>query len=111
LNKVDFCNGVYFDHIDVPTMVTIGRKSFPKEPLRRLELLAEDSKGNVRNFLYSIQFSDKRDIFKTPRDFITDFLCEGSDINPLDYFGKSIPDMGTYGISFMRIMLIQKIQT
>jgi hypothetical protein len=94
LNKVDFCNGVYFDHIDVPTMVTIGRKSFPKEPLRRLEFLAEESKGNVRNFLYSIQFSDKRDIFKTPRDFISDLLCEGSNVNPLEYFGKSIPEHG-----------------
>jgi energy-coupling factor transporter ATP-binding protein EcfA2 len=94
LNKVDFCNGVHFDHIDVPTMVTLGRKSFPKETLRRLEFLAEDSQGNVRNFLYSIQFSDKRDIFKTPRDFITDLLCEGSNVNPLEYFGKSIPEHG-----------------
>jgi hypothetical protein len=93
LNKVDFCNSVYFDHIDIPTMVTIGRRQFPREPLRKLENLANESRGNVRNFLYSIQFKDVRDIFRTPRDFVCDLLCE-SDVNISNYFGKSIPEHG-----------------
>lgn len=93
IGKVNFCNSVYFDHIDIPTMVTIGRQKFPKEPLRRLEHLATDACGNVRNFLYSINFSDSRDIFQTPRDFVCDLLCE-SNVNISNYFCASIPEHG-----------------
>jgi hypothetical protein len=94
ISKVNFCNCVHFDHIDHPTMVTIGRLNFPKEPLRKLELLATASHGNVRNFLFSIGFEDTRDIFRTPKDFIADLLCSDSNVNPLDYLGKSIPEHG-----------------
>jgi hypothetical protein len=93
IDKVDFCNSVYFDHIDNPTMVTIGRQKFPKEPLRRLELLASDACGNVRNFLYSIHFSDTRDIFRSPKDFVCDLLCE-SNVNISNYFCATIPEHG-----------------
>ena len=93
LSKVDFCNGVYFDPLDNPTMVTIGRKKFPKEPLKRLEQLARESNGNVRTFLYSIAYSGKRDLFRTPRDFVCDLLCE-SNVNPRDYIGKPIQEHG-----------------
>jgi hypothetical protein len=93
IGKVDFCNSVYFDHVDNPTMVTIGRQKYPKEPLRRLELLAKDACGNVRNFLYSIHFSDTRDIFRTPKDFVCDLLCE-SNVNISTYFCASIPEHG-----------------
>ena len=94
ISKVNFCNCVHFDHIDNPTMVTIGRLHFPKEPLRKLELLASASHGNVRNFLFSIKFDDARDMFRTPKDFIASLLCSDSDVNPLDYLGKSIPEHG-----------------
>ncbi len=94
VGKVDFCNGIYFEHIDVPTMVTIGRRHFPKEPLSRLEKLANESQGNVRNFLYSIKFPGTRDIFRTPRDFICDLLCSDSNVNPMDHFGKTIHEHG-----------------
>jgi hypothetical protein len=94
IGKIDFCNSVKFEYIDIPTMVTIGRRNFPKEPLRRLETLASASKGNVRNFLYSVNFADSRDIFKTPKDFICDLLCSDSNVNPLDHFGKSIQEHG-----------------
>jgi hypothetical protein len=93
IDKIDFCNSVHFDPIDNPTMVTIGRQKFPKEPLRRLERLATESCGNVRNFLFSIHFSDTRDIFRTPKDFVCDLLCE-SNVNISNYFCASIPEHG-----------------
>jgi len=79
--------------VDEPTMVTLGRHQFPRETVRRLEQLARESRGNVRNFLYSIQFPGKRDLFKSPKDFISDLLCE-SDVNPLDFMGQSITEHG-----------------
>lgn len=94
VGKVDFCNGVHCGHIDNPTMVTIGRRQFPKEPLARLEKLSNESRGNVRNFLYSVKFPDVRDMFRTPRDFICDLLCSDSNVNPMDYFGKTIHEHG-----------------
>lgn len=94
LTKVDFCNSVEFEPVDTPTMVTIGRRHFPKETLKRLENLACESRGNVRNFLYSIQSSDTRDTFKTPKDFIGDLLCSDSHVNPFDYIGMCIPEHG-----------------
>ncbi len=93
IGKIDFCNSVYCDHIDNPTMVTIARQKFPKEPLRRLERLATEALGNMRNFLYSINFSGTRDIFRTPKDFVCDLLCE-SNVNISDYFGTSITEHG-----------------
>ena len=94
IGKIDFCNCVYFDPVDIPTMVTIGRRNYPKEPLRKLEQLAKKSNGNVRNFLYSIHFLDTRDIFRSPKDFICDLLCSDSTMDPLDYFGKTINEHG-----------------
>ncbi len=94
VGKVDFCNGIYFDHVDTPTMVTIGRRQFPKEPLARLEKLAHKSLGNIRNFLYSVNFPDARDTFRTPRDFICDLLCSDSSVDPMDYLGKTIHEHG-----------------
>jgi len=93
VTKIDFCNGIRFDHIDSPTMVTIGKRANPETTISQLEHISSTSKGNVRNFLYSIQFSEKRDIFKTPKDFIYDMLCP-SDVDPLEYFGRAIPEHG-----------------
>ena len=93
-NKIDFCNSVHFEKMDEPTMVYIGRLEYPKEPVKRLESLARESRGNIRNFLFSITFTCHRDIFKTPKDFITDLLCDHSSEDPRKYFGDGISEHG-----------------
>ena len=93
-NKIDFCNSVQFEKMDEPTMVYIGRLQYPKEPVKRLESLARESRGNIRNFLFSITFTCHRDIFKTPRDFISDLLCDHTDEDPRKHLGVCISEHG-----------------
>ena len=93
-NKIDFCNSVHFEKMDEPTMVYIGRTEYPTEPVKRLESLAKESRGNIRNFLFSITFTCHRDIFKTPKDFITDLLCDHSTEDPRKYLGDGISEHG-----------------
>ena len=92
--KVDFCNCIHFEHPTLETIVQIGKDTFPTVPTNKLLSLAELSNGNIRNYLYSIDFSDVRDIFKTPKDFIYDLVCKNGDEDPRDYIGDSINDHG-----------------
>lgn len=93
-NKIDFCKGVFCEPIDIPTMITIARRQFPNETLVKLESLAKKSNGNIRNFLFSINFDEKRDIFKVPKEFISDLLCKHSSQDPREYIGQSIMEHG-----------------
>lgn len=94
LNKINFCNSVYFEAMDVPTLVTIAKRQFPGESLMHLESLSKKSNGNIRNLLFSIQFDSKRDIFKTPKDFIYGLLCDSDDDDPRDYLCCAISEHG-----------------
>ena len=94
LNKIDFCNSILCEPIDVPTMVTIAKRQFPQESLLKLESLATRSNGNMRNFLFSIDFIETHDIFKTPKEFINDLLCTHSSQDPREYIGQSILEHG-----------------
>jgi len=45
-------------------------------------LAAHKCKGNIHNFLHYLDFpSDDKDIFKTPKEIVTDILCNSSDID------------------------------
>ena len=41
-------------------------------------------KGNISNFFYYLDFPCKKDIFKTPKDIISDILCSNDNINITD---------------------------
>jgi len=94
VSKIDFCNCIHFTHPTLETLVEIAREKFPLEPLDKLKRLAECANGNVRNYLYSIDFLDVKDIFRTPKDFIFDSLCVGGTENLQKHIGESIAEHG-----------------
>jgi hypothetical protein len=90
--KIDFCNCVHFEKPDVGLMVKIGLKHKPKEPIPRLTKLAIGANGNIRTFLYSIDFSGVHDIFRAPKDFVADLLCGTED--PRKLIGSVVCEHG-----------------
>lgn len=94
VTKVDFCNCIHFERPSVETMIQIAKEKFPIVSIDRLTSLAEMANGNIRNYLYSIDFVDAQDIFKTPKDFIYDLVCEGGAEDPNEYIGESINEHG-----------------
>jgi energy-coupling factor transporter ATP-binding protein EcfA2 len=92
-SKFDFCPCICFDHPDVSLMVKIALKYRPKESIPKLTKLAIASHGNIRTFLYSIDFDDAYDIFKSPKDFVTDLICDSNE-DPRKYIGSVIPEHG-----------------
>ena len=93
ISKVDFCNCLHVDHPDIGLMVKIGLKNRPRESIARLTSLARLARGNLRTFLFSIDFSDARDLFRTPKDFIADLLCPSND-DPATYLCEALPEHG-----------------
>jgi len=91
--KLEFCNCVHFRHPDVSLMVKIGLKQRPKEPVPRLTALALAARGNIRTFLYSIDFKESHDLFRTPKDFVSDLVCAGG-ANPIKYLGTAVSEHG-----------------
>ena len=94
VSKVDFCNCLHFERPDVSTLVAIGAKQFPKVSKCTLTSLAKAANGNIRNFLYSVDFPDTRDVFKTPKDFLIDLACANGTENPSDHLCESICEHG-----------------
>jgi len=91
--KVDFCNCLHLGHPDIGLMVKIGLRNRPKESIARLTTLAREAGGNIRTFLYSIDFSDSRDMFRTPKDFVGDLLCPSKE-DPRTHLGHIISEHG-----------------
>ena len=56
---------------------------------------AKKANGNIRNFFSYIETSDMKDIFKTPKEFAKDILCEKHSISLLEHLSEhgSIWDM------------------
>lgn len=82
--------------------------------LRALTEAAKSCHGNIQNFLTYIEFSDKKDIFKTPKDFAHELLC--SDVrwpgNPIDYIGVPIAEHGyTCGIIHENYLDTDRVNT
>jgi ABC-type dipeptide/oligopeptide/nickel transport system ATPase component len=94
VSKIDFCNCIHFEHPTIETLVQIAKEKFPQVSNERLTSLAELANGNIRNYLYSIDFLDVQDIFKTPKDFIHDLVCKGGSEDPHDYVGDPINEHG-----------------
>ncbi len=90
--KIDFCPGLHFEKPDIALMVKIGLKHRPKESIPRLTKLAIGANGNIRTFLYSIDFSGVHDIFKAPKDFVADILSGKDD--PRKLIGSVVCEHG-----------------
>lgn len=89
IENIDFCDCIRVPKPGVETLIEIGRKVFPKLDGREA---AERSDGDIRAFLFNIQFSHDRDIFKTSKDYIHDLLCSNENI--LNELNKDICDHG-----------------
>lgn len=79
-------------------MVSIGLKKFPRN--KDLMKHAIVSKGDMRTFLFRLlDFTDVKDLFKGPKDFVYDLLCKDGDLEPRDYIGKTVSEHGySWGI-------------
>lgn len=61
--------------LSVNDLTRMGRERCPDKSLVAVTAAAKKSRGNVQNFLMYLEFSDRKDIFKTPKDFVHDLVC------------------------------------
>jgi len=66
---------VHLPNLTINQLVNLGKIKFPKKPLQKIVEMAKESRGNVRNFLISLDFSDYKDIFKNSKQYIYDLIC------------------------------------
>lgn len=86
-------------HMQTPTvnmMVNIGRSKFPFYPLLEMTKFAKRARGNIRDFLCSLDFSDEKDLFTSPKELIYNLACKDVKypLKPSKYIGHSIPEHG-----------------
>jgi hypothetical protein len=97
---VENFNCMKIEPLSTTDIVSIGLKKCPKMDPRYVTDCANDSCGDIRQFLYMLDsFSDVPDLFKSPKDFLYDMVCVGGDIEPRDLLGCSIAEHGySWGI-------------
>jgi len=91
--KIDFCDCVHMTHAPVRDFVSIGSTQCPHLTKEILIEKAKKSNGDLRSFLFYLDFSHDKDIFFSPKDFVHKILTK-SDIRPSDYIGEVIEDHG-----------------
>lgn len=81
-------------------LVEIGLRRYPNADRERVWLHAMEARGDVRTFLFRLNdFTDARDMFKTPKDFVYDLVCKGGCLEPRDYICKTVAEHGySWGI-------------
>jgi hypothetical protein len=57
------------------------------------EIVTENVK-NIRTFLTDLDFSDRRDTFTTPKDFVSDLFCPGGKSDPWEHAGHVVMEHG-----------------
>ena len=75
-------------------------KEYCTDP-KRIAECAERSNGNLHQFVSDLQFEcvGKRDIFKTPKEFIYNLLCQGGTESVSDHIGHVVHEPGyTWGV-------------
>lgn len=99
-----------FDTVEIQPMTpiqmvnNIGKVKFPNIDIGYIQDLAIRSKGNIRTFLISLEFSldeGTRDIFKTPKEFVYDLVCKDrpEPEDPLNHLCQGVHEHGyTWGI-------------
>lgn len=91
---------IKLEPLSYDVMVSIGLKKFPMSNRDSIMKHALVSKGDMRIFLFRLaDFTDIRDLFKSPKDFVYDLLCKGGDLEARDYIGKVVAEHGySWGI-------------
>jgi hypothetical protein len=90
---------MHVEPLSCEDLITIGLKKSSHDP-ETLRLHAMASRGDVRTFLYRLKdFTNTRDLFKTPKDFVYDMVCKGGCLEPRDYISKTVAEHGySWGI-------------
>jgi GTPase SAR1 family protein len=95
---VGFCENICIPPLKVDEIIELGRQKYPNKTIEFIKTRAEKSKGNLRTFFYSFDFSDTADILLSPKETVHNLLCP-SEFKPNDYIGKTIEDHGySWGI-------------
>jgi len=91
---------MHIEPLSCEDLVQIGIKKYPGTDLEKLRLHAMHAKGDVRTFLFRLNdFTDVRDMFKTPKDFVYDMVCKGGSLEPRDYICRTVAEHGySWGI-------------
>lgn len=92
IDNINFCDCIKINPPTIDTLVQIGRKTNSKISLDFLTKCAEKCNGDIRAFLFSLQFDAERDMFRSSKEYIHDKLCSNEDI--LSDLGKDINDHG-----------------
>lgn len=66
---------IRLENFTINQLVNLGKIKFSHKSLPKIVESAKKSRGNIRNFLTSLDFSDYKDIFKTPKQFVYDLVC------------------------------------
>jgi len=91
---------IKIESLSVEDIIHIGTKKFPGTNEDKIRQHAISSNGDIRTFLFRMnQFTDVKDLFKSPKDFVYDLLCQGGCLEPWDYIGRSVMEHGySWGI-------------
>jgi len=97
-NPIENFECIKLEPLSIEDMISIGlKKKFSGTEIHEHAIV---SRGDIRVFLFRLNnFVDKRDVFKSPKDFVYDLLCKGGDLDPHDYIGKPVMEHGySWGI-------------
>ena len=89
---------IKLEPLSIEDMILVGiKKKFSGIDIRTHAII---SHGDMRVFLFRLdKFVDKRDVFKSPKDFVYDLLCRDGSLDPHDYIGKTVMEHGySWGI-------------
>jgi hypothetical protein len=91
---------MHVEPLSCDDLIKIGLLKHPGTDVEKLRLHAMHAKGDVRTFLFRLNdFTDIRDMFKTPKDFVYDMTCKGGCLEPRDYICKTVAEHGySWGI-------------
>ena len=76
--KIEYGDYLEICMLPMKDMITIGKLHYSKKDPYEIEQCAKECFGNLHNFIFSLGFSHRKDVFKQPKDMIYDLLCHDS---------------------------------
>lgn len=92
IKGIDFCDCIKLDPLRLNDQITLCKNRSPSASIETIHEAIKNANGNLRNLFDYLNFSDQKDIFKSPKDFIHDILS-GVD-TPSSYIGHIIEEHG-----------------
>jgi hypothetical protein len=92
IKGIDFCDCIKIEPLSVEHQITLCRTRSPSSSIEVIHEAISKSNGNLRNLIDYLYFSDQKDLFKSPKDFIHDILSGAA--QPGAYLGHVIEEHG-----------------